>query len=105
MVYITLHHQIIPIHFEVDSTESVWYTHPVEQRRRILILKLTPQSQYGIIKREFVIGNCYFEVDSTESVWYTPDRAGTNNRAILKLTPQSQYGITPPNASSKRPPF
>ena len=36
-------------HFEVDSTESVWYTELTRTCGKRTILKLTPQSQYGII--------------------------------------------------------
>ena len=35
-------------HFEVDSTESVWYKQERDWPTRWEILKLTPQSQYGI---------------------------------------------------------
>ena len=35
-------------HFEVDSTESVWYSFLSVSLVGIIILKLTPQSQYGI---------------------------------------------------------
>ena len=35
-------------HFEVDSTESVWYNTDDNGEEKRLILKLTPQSQYGI---------------------------------------------------------
>ena len=38
-------------HFEVDSTESVWYSHQGYDGVEVLILKLTPQSQYGIFSR------------------------------------------------------
>ena len=34
--------------FEVDSTESVWYIGIASISRTPFILKLTPQSQYGI---------------------------------------------------------
>ena len=34
--------------FEVDSTESVWYSINTIEMLREIILKLTPQSQYGI---------------------------------------------------------
>ena len=34
--------------FEVDSTESVWYTYLGLTHAPKSILKLTPQSQYGI---------------------------------------------------------
>ena len=58
------------------------------------ILKLTPQSQYGI-KGELIKHPKYnFEVDSTESVWYNGSGELDADDAILKLTPQSQYGIT-----------
>ena len=36
------------VYFEVDSTESVWYNKPRVNTLLSLILKLTPQSQYGI---------------------------------------------------------
>ena len=36
------------VHFEVDSTESVWYSSAYRGDTIIIILKLTPQSQYGI---------------------------------------------------------
>ena len=58
-------------HFEVDSTESVWYMHKLLIQLLQLILKLTPQSQYGIAQQP-------------------PSGAACS---ILKLTPQSQYGI------------
>ena len=35
-------------YFEVDSTESVWYKCLVGAPHGSIILKLTPQSQYGI---------------------------------------------------------
>ena len=57
--------------FEVDSTESVWYSPRWQQRKALLILKLTPQSQYGILSGWTKSKLLYFEVDSTESVWYT----------------------------------
>ena len=34
--------------FEVDSTESVWYRKRANTSPLSFILKLTPQSQYGI---------------------------------------------------------
>ena len=34
--------------FEVDSTESIWYKRGENSRTETLVLKLTPQSQYGI---------------------------------------------------------
>ena len=40
--------------FEVDSTESVWYTLRVRARQPQGILKLTPQSQYGITPGEVI---------------------------------------------------
>ena len=39
------------MNFEVDSTESVWYNEDVTDQTISFILKLTPQSQYGIITR------------------------------------------------------
>ena len=79
-------------------------------------MKLTPQSQYGIMTPKKGCCSPYFEVDSTESVWYN-NLTDTENvlhnfevdstesvwyrapascrsrRTILKLTPQSKYGI------------
>ena len=50
MVYATLHH-LRPGHdFEVDSTESVWYIYVRADLINAAILKLTPQSQYGILR-------------------------------------------------------
>ena len=61
--------------------------------RHVPILKLTPQSQYGI-QFEGAKGHLFnFEVDSTESVWYSHDFVKSVAVVILKLTPQSQYGI------------
>ena len=57
------------------------------------ILKLTPQSQYGIDIEQFLKYASHFEVDSTESVWYTAAQNDATQKRILKLTPQSQYGI------------
>ena len=57
------------------------------------ILKLTPQSQYGIVEHDLVDVLLHFEVDSTESVWYTQRKPRATCLRILKLTPQSQYGI------------
>ena len=34
--------------FEVDSTESIWYRGVGRDARPCAVLKLTPQSQYGI---------------------------------------------------------
>ena len=56
--------------FEVDSTESVWYKRGGCERCGTQILKLTPQSQYGIRFQRRL-----------------------RRHTILKLTPQSQYGI------------
>ena len=58
------------LHFEVDSTESVWYRVWVWDPGGGVILKLTPQSQYGIVRPLAHAVSVYFEVDSTESVWY-----------------------------------
>ena len=79
--------------FEVDSTESVWYTAASTATRIATILKLTPQSQYGISDCAEVVVENHFEVDSTESVWYIRRRIVHDAKLILKLTPQSQYGI------------
>ena len=56
--------------FEVDSTESVWYRKKIYSGADAYILKLTPQSQYGILHRHRHLLRRHFEVDSTESVWY-----------------------------------
>ena len=48
MVYFFLLQRIEKDDFEVDSTESVWYILRAESERCLIILKLTPQSQYGI---------------------------------------------------------
>ena len=48
MVYLPAPRRAVQRHFEVDSTESVWYTGHVRLQPRQPILKLTPQSQYGI---------------------------------------------------------
>ena len=80
-------------HFEVDSTESVWYTSTSGKKTTHGILKLTPQSQYGIKKNVPRMTQSDFEVDSTESVWYKSRARKLNINRILKLTPQSQYGI------------
>ena len=58
-------------HFEVDSTESVWYS---------------DGNPCGDSAHDF-------EVDSTESVWYKSGVRACGMGLILKLTPQSQYGI------------
>ena len=58
-----------------------------------IILKLTPQSQYGISRPHALLAQKHFEVDSTESVWYIHDVEQFILKFILKLTPQSQYGI------------
>ena len=66
---------ILPVHgntgFEVDSTESIWYTAMRGHEFSSRVLKLTPQSQYGI---------------KTLGTELAPE-------SVLKLTPQSQYGI------------
>ena len=36
------------VYVEVDSTESVWYKRTEPRPHHLVILKLTPQSQYGI---------------------------------------------------------
>ena len=114
--YIDLDYMFQGCNFEVDSTESVWYNRACAHDGSRLILKLTPQSQYGI--RRFIrtsnqgailkltpqsqygirsVQVCVisydFEVDSTESVWYMERNAERRENPILKLTPQSQYGI------------
>ena len=58
-----------------------------------LVLKLTPQSQYGIPFKLEEKSDISFEVDSTESIWYKSVFRGTRRISVLKLTPQSQYGI------------
>ena len=105
-----------PLRFEVDSTESIWYIVQIAGEHTTLVLKLTPQSQYGILRRgmgEICFGfevdstesiwyttrrrrcstTSSFEVDSTESIWYRGNEAGVVVVTVLKLTPQSQYGI------------
>ena len=62
--------------------------------KRFSILKLTPQSQYGIGRRGDDEALFNFEVDSTESVWYKDLTVLAPHVLILKLTPQSQYGIS-----------
>ena len=47
-------------HFEVDSTESVWYKNFEIHCLHCLILKLTPQSQYGIGELGEVKGESLF---------------------------------------------
>ena len=49
MVYRFVAHLIVLCYFEVDSTESVWYTSSPLASIATLILKLTLQSQYGIL--------------------------------------------------------
>ena len=71
MVYSLSDNMTSIYHFEVDSTESIWYTSTRSSTTGTPILKLTPQSQYGIRCR-------------VADVPLLP---------ILKLTPQSQYGI------------
>ena len=48
MVYARRQRHQRRVHFEVDSTESVWYKIRSVCRCNTYILKLTPQSQYGI---------------------------------------------------------
>ena len=62
-------------HFEVDSTESVWYSSCCGYPSPTEILKLTPQSQYGILQQLLEPLVHDFEVDSTESVWYNISRS------------------------------
>ncbi len=81
------------VDFEVDSTESVWYTSDCCYDAPSVILKLTPQSQYGISSATATASASDFEVDSTESVWYKRTPCYCSRTIILKLTPQSQYGI------------
>ena len=50
MVYNRAARALDSLHFEVDSTESVWYSSHRHLREGEQILKLTPQSQYGISK-------------------------------------------------------
>ena len=57
------------------------------------VLKLTPQSQYGILAVDDYGRYDGFEVDSTESIWYTSVADYPEFFMVLKLTPQSQYGI------------
>ena len=56
-------------------------------------MKLTPQSQYGILEAADLQEEHSFEVDPTESIWYILFRQRKNSKSVLKLTPQSQYGI------------
>ena len=46
--------------FEVDSTESIWYTVFDEHAFVSVVLKLTPQSQYGIVAGQNRDGNHSF---------------------------------------------
>ena len=48
MVYPPRAQRLIYPYFEVDSTESVWYRDALINAVMVGILKLTPQSQYGI---------------------------------------------------------
>ena len=80
--------------FEVDSTESIWYKVGTAKSQRRKVLKLTPQSQYGIHKAGVPIHGECFEVDSTESIWYKRSSERKVRSRVLKLTPQSQYGIS-----------
>ena len=43
------------VRFEVDSTESIWYMRVAENPNFAPVLKLTPQSQYGIGQRARVV--------------------------------------------------
>ena len=91
--------------FEVDSTESVWYRVWLRGAGGGVILKLTPQSQYGILQPSLPEAWAHFEVDSTESVWYSPTSCANRSRKILKLTPQSQYGISMQSCNRARKQF
>ena len=51
MVYMTPKKVSCFQYFEVDSTESVWYSCGCFVGLIFMILKLTPQSQYGITVR------------------------------------------------------
>ena len=82
--------------FEVDSTESIWYTRHRSRQEKNIVLKLTPQSQYGIRWGWRRRRRMRFEVDSTESIWYILPRRRKKGLRVLKLTPQSQYGILRP---------
>ena len=79
MVYRSVGYLVSICHFEVDSTESVWYSCLSKTRPAPTILKLTPQSQYGIIIQPIPLPQLHFEVDSTESVWYTE---GTEHHTV-----------------------
>ena len=46
--------------FEVDSTESIWYNGARLLGQRVAVLKLTPQSQYGIPGAPALHGECWF---------------------------------------------
>ena len=48
------------------------YTHS-PHRNSHWVLKLTPQSQYGIRAEIPICPESCFEVDSTESIWYIGD--------------------------------
>ncbi len=48
------------VYFEVDSTESVWYRWVHIEGFDSVILKLTPQSQYGIGELGEVKGESLF---------------------------------------------
>ena len=46
--------------FEVDSTESIWYSVIPPKLKSLRVLKLTPQSQYGISEFDFVFAFVLF---------------------------------------------
>ncbi len=60
MVYNRAARALDSLHFEVDSTESVWYKNFEIHCLHCLILKLTPQSQYGIWCLRVSVGRCLF---------------------------------------------
>ena len=79
---------------------------PVSTSEKVrAILKLTPQSQYGIECLATVQVIDDFEVDSTESIWYNEPADPGVESVILKLTPQSQYGIVPVHCPGDRRQF
>ena len=79
--------------FEVDSTESVWYIDKANFVLDEFILKLTPQSQYGIGKADGHSSRPTFWswLHRVSMVYLSPEER--EQKIILKLTPQSQYGI------------
>ena len=48
MVYRLMCQKLLNSRFEVDSTESIWYNISSCYPQEGFVLKLTPQSQYGI---------------------------------------------------------